>query len=182
MHSTCKPRCLKEIVRIKRGRLHTISEAGIRISERDLLFCRCFPIDVPFSKIARQCSQACKEVGAEKCRAPASDHTVAEKMSHDGSVAGMTIRRIGFDCRNRHDIVPLIKIRVDESNEKHELGFRDDSSKQKPFYPMPVGAVGGGLRALEGSHSSFQYEDHSKRHYAFHANAVVGPVSSILCL
>lgn len=142
MHSTCKPRCLKEIVRIKRGRLHTISEAGVRISERELLFCRCFPIDVPFHKIARQCSQACKEVGAEKRRAPPSDHAVAEKMSHDGNDMLTIIRRCGFDCRNGHDIVPLTKILVDESIESTGE-FRDDSSEQKSFYPRPVGAVGG---------------------------------------
>ena len=117
MHSTCKPRCLKEIVRIKRGRLHTISEAGVRILERELLFCRCFLIDVPFHKIARQCSQVCKEVGAKKRRAPPSDHTVAEKMSHYGNDMRTIIRRCGFDCRNGHDIVPLIKILVDESIE-----------------------------------------------------------------
>ncbi len=155
MHSTCKPRCLKEIVRIKRGRLHTISETGVRISERELLFCRCFPIDVPFHKIARQCSQACKEVGTEKRRAPPSDHTVAEKLSHDGNDIRTIIRVRSFDCRNGHDIVPLIKIRADESNEKHDVGFRDDSSEQKSFCPRPVGAVRGGLITLEGSHSSF---------------------------
>ena len=92
MHSACKPRCLKEIVRIKRGRLYTIGEAGVRISERELLFRRCFPIDVPFSKIARQCSQACKEVGAKKRRAPSSDHTITEKMSHAGRVMHTIIR------------------------------------------------------------------------------------------
>lgn len=143
MHSTCKPRCLKEIVRIKRGRLHTISEAGVRILERELLFCRCFLIDVPFHKIARQCSQACKEVGAKKRHAPPSDHTVAEKMSHDGNDMRTIIRRCGFDCRNGHDIIPLIKILVDESIEKDGAEARDDSSEQKSFYPRPVGAVGG---------------------------------------
>lgn len=173
MHSACKPRCLKEIVRIKRGRLYTIGEAGVRISERELLFRRCFPIDVPFSKIARQCSQTCKEVGTEKRRAPPSDHTVAEKLSHDGNDIRTIIRASRFDCRNGHDRIPLINIRVDESNGKHEVGFRDDSSEQKSFYPRPVGAVGCGLRTLEGSHNSFQYEDHRKRYYAFHANAVL---------
>ena len=143
MHPTCKPCCLKEIVRIKRGRLYTISEAGVRISEGELLLCRCFLIDVPFHKIARQCSQACKEVGAKKRRTPPSDHTIAEKMSHDGTVVGMTIRKSGFDCRIGHDSVPLIKILVDESIEKHGVELRDDSSEQKSFYPRPVGAVGG---------------------------------------
>jgi hypothetical protein len=143
VHPTCKPRCLKEIVRIERGRLHTISEAGIRISEREWLLCRGFLIDVPFHKIARQCAQACKEVGAKKRRAPSSDHTVAEKMSHDGTVVGPIMRRSGFDYRNGHDIVLLIMILVDESIEKQEVGFRDDSSGQKSFYPRPVYAVGG---------------------------------------
>jgi uncharacterized protein YcfJ len=142
VHPTCKPRCLKEIVRIKRGRLHTISEAGIRISERKSLLCRCFLIDIPLHKIARQCSQACQEVGAKKRRAPSSDHTVAEKMSHDGTVVGPIMRRSGFDGRIGHDIVPLIKILADKY-QKREFGFREDSSEQKSFYPRPVYAIGG---------------------------------------
>ena len=80
-------------------------------------------------------------MGAKKRRAPPSDHTVAEKMSHDGNDMRTIIRRCGFDCRNGHDIIPLTKILVDESVEKHEVVLRDDSSEQKSFYPRPVDTI-----------------------------------------
>ena len=47
----------------------------------------------------------------------------------------------GFNCRNKHNIVPLIKILVDESVEKHEVVLRDDDSEQKSFYPRPVDTI-----------------------------------------
>lgn len=69
-------------------------------------------------------------------------HCIASVLDHGvplDKIADAPIERIhgfetrGFDCRIGHDIVPPIKILVDESIEKHEVGVRDD----------PVGAVGG---------------------------------------
>ena len=84
MQSPREPRSLKEIVRVERRVHDTISEAWVRISERDQLCGSPFIIDFPFHQIARQCSKAGQEMGAKKRRAPPDDRAVEEMLSQDG--------------------------------------------------------------------------------------------------
>ena len=109
-----EPRSLKEIVWIERRVHDTISEAWVRISERDLLCGSPLIIDFPFHEIARQCSKAGKEVRAKKRRTPPNDRTVSEMMSHEGDGKTIIVNRSSPRTAVR-DRAPLVAYSIGDT-------------------------------------------------------------------